>query len=302
MFAVYINDIMDGVTSYVWMRNRENKQGGGVMLLLKKEWTVEGVTYGEGEAEVLSVGIRLQRGGCRNIAPVYVPPKTNSWTEELYKKLEDTLDCLRRLLEEKDKILIMGDFNCKKVSWENWSMEGSEASWGNKVLELVIDNVLTQWVEENTRFRGEDEPSRLDSIITREPDIIEMNYKSPIGKSDHVLIEYILREGGKIIRNEDNRKECFDYNKTNFEQLGKHFEEAQWDTFFEAENVEEKWAIFVRIYNEGVEKWVPGMKKGQKSRGEWYNRKCVDAKQEKEKAWNKWRKNRRMDLWNEYKF
>ncbi len=28
------------------------------MLLLRKEWTVEGVTYGEGEVEVLNVRVR----------------------------------------------------------------------------------------------------------------------------------------------------------------------------------------------------------------------------------------------------
>ncbi len=39
----------------------------------------------------------------------------------------------------------------------------------------------------------------------------------------------------------------------------------------------------------------------KKSREEWYNRKCAEAKQVKEKAWNKWRKNKRIDLWNEYK-
>lgn len=30
-------------------------------------------------------------------------------------------DCLGRLLVKKDKILIKEDFNCEKVSWENWS-------------------------------------------------------------------------------------------------------------------------------------------------------------------------------------
>ncbi len=124
---------------------------------------------------------------------MYVLLKTNAWTEELYKKLKDTMECLRRLLKEKNKILIIGDFKCKEVSWESWSTEGSEASWGKKVLELVIDNFLTQWVKENMRFRGNDKSSRLDLIITREPDIIEeMNYKNPIGMNDHVLIEYIL--------------------------------------------------------------------------------------------------------------
>lgn len=57
--------------------------------------------------------------------------------EELYKKkLEDTMDCLRRLMEVKDKILTKGDFNCKEMSRVTWS---TDASRGNKVLELVID-------------------------------------------------------------------------------------------------------------------------------------------------------------------
>ncbi len=144
----------------------------------------------------------------KHCSSVCSPPKTNEWTEELYKKkLENAIECLRRLLKEKDKILIIGDFNCKEVSWESWSAEGSEASSGSKVselgmvLELVTVNFLTQWMKENTRFRGYDEPSRLDLIITRESDIVEeMNYKSCIGKSTHILIDYILLEGVKKSR------------------------------------------------------------------------------------------------------
>ncbi len=83
-----------------------------------------------------------------------------------------------------------------------------------------MDNFLTQWVEENMRYRGNDEPSRLDLIITREPDIIEaLKYGSPIGKSDHVLIECLVREGGRNIKNEDYRKEWLNFNKVNFDKL-----------------------------------------------------------------------------------
>ena len=287
----------------IWTRNRENKKGGGVMLLLRKEWAVDGVSYGEGEAEVLNVKVKMQRGGHRNVVVVYAPPKTNSWTEELFKrKLEETRECLRGLLRMNEKILIMGDLNCKEVSWENWSTEGSDESWGSKVLELATENFLTQWVEENTRFRGNEVPSRLDLIFTKEPDIIEkMIYKSPIGKSDHVLIEYILREGGKGKKNEDYKKEWYNFNRANFEQLKKYFEEAQWNGFFETDDIEEKWAFLLRTYNEGVEKWVPKMKMDRNSKEEWYNRKCEEAWKVKERAWNKWRKNRREDLWNEYK-
>ncbi len=83
-------------------------------------------------------------------------------------------------------------------------------------------------------------------------------------------------------------------------QLQKHFEEVQWDNINTVDSVEGKWTTFLNIYNEGVEKWVPRKKISTKAKEEWYNKKCEEAKQE-EKAWNKWRKNRRRDLWTEYK-
>ncbi len=66
----------------------------------------------------------------------------------------------------------------------------------------------------------EDEPSRLDLIFTKELLIMDgVKYKSPIGKCDHVLIECILKEEGLNERNEEHRKEWFNYNKTDVLQL-----------------------------------------------------------------------------------
>ncbi len=64
-------------------------------------------------------------------------------------------------------MLIMGDFNCKEVTWETWTTEGSNDSWGSRLLDWAMENTLTQWVENNTRFMGEDEPFRLDLIFTK---------------------------------------------------------------------------------------------------------------------------------------
>lgn len=65
------------------------------------------------------------------------------------------------------------------------------------------------------------------------------------------------------VKNEDYRKEWSNFNKPNFEQLKKHFEEVQWDSFFEVDNVEGKRDTFLRIYK-GMEKWVTRMKTDQK--------------------------------------
>ena len=62
----------------VWTRNRTNKQGGGVMFMIKKNGTVE-VVFGKGLAEILKVRIQETSGGNRDLAVVYVPPKTGAW-------------------------------------------------------------------------------------------------------------------------------------------------------------------------------------------------------------------------------
>ncbi len=62
-----------------------------------------------------------------------------------------------------------------------------------------------------------------------------------------------------------------------------------------------KWEIFLRIYDEGMEKWVSKMKITQESKEEWYNKICAEAKEVKERAWNRWRRNKRSDIWNEFK-
>ena len=57
------------------------------------------------------------------------------------------------------------------------------------MLQLAMNNLLKQWVSENTRYRGDDEPTRLDLVFSKEPQEMKVDYQSPVGKSDHVLLE-----------------------------------------------------------------------------------------------------------------
>ncbi len=55
---------------------------------------------------------------------------------------------------------------------------------------------MTQWIGENTRFGGNEEASRLDLVFTKEMDIIDgIIYQCPLGKSDHLLIEFSIGSG-----------------------------------------------------------------------------------------------------------
>ncbi|MPC14615.1 ATPase family AAA domain-containing protein 1-A [Portunus trituberculatus] len=76
--------------------------------------------------------------------------------------------------------------------------------WSEKVLQLTMVNVMDQWVEESTRYRGEEEPSLLDLVFTKKPEPLPIiQYLSQMGRSDHA--QEVMRRLGikeKISLNE----------------------------------------------------------------------------------------------------
>ena len=81
----------------------------------------------------------------------------------------------------------MRDFDCREVNWETFE-SGGENAWGNRLLRLTMNNTMVQWITENTRFRGEDKPSRLDLLFTKGINLeTDINYECPFGRSDHVV-------------------------------------------------------------------------------------------------------------------
>ncbi len=83
-----------------------------------------------------------------------------------------------------------------------------------------------QCVKESTRLQGNKEPVRLDLAFTKELEIVEdMTYQSPLGKSDHMLIEFKL--GVEDIKEgEDHKEGTLNFSKTNFVGIKKYFERA----------------------------------------------------------------------------
>ncbi len=52
---------------------------------------------------------------------VYVPPKMKPWSAEDYgKMLMDTSEHMKSLIAKSDNIILIGDFKCKEVCWEDW--------------------------------------------------------------------------------------------------------------------------------------------------------------------------------------
>ena len=54
---------------------------------------------------------------------------------------------------------------------------------------MLQDNLLTQHVTNPTRARGKDCPSVLDLVIANDDFVDDIIYLSPLGKSDHTVLE-----------------------------------------------------------------------------------------------------------------
>ncbi|MPC60004.1 hypothetical protein E2C01_054039 [Portunus trituberculatus] len=64
--------------------------------------------------------------------------------------------------------------------------------WSKEVLQL---NTMAQWVEESTRYTGEEEPSLLELVFTKKPELPpSIQYLSAMGRSDHVTLELEIQE------------------------------------------------------------------------------------------------------------
>ena len=89
-------------------------------------------------------------------------------------------------------ILITGDFNLRDIDWSTSESRVGDIT-STAFIECVNDCYLTQHVTENTRFREGNLPSLLDLLLTNEEGMIDnIEYMHPLGKSDHIMMNFVL--------------------------------------------------------------------------------------------------------------
>ena len=66
-------------------------------------------------------------------------------------------------LDNKNKLLLVGDFNWPNIEWSSWSSPNSLGP-ETKILDTLRKNFLLQHINKPTRARGNDEPHILDLV------------------------------------------------------------------------------------------------------------------------------------------
>ena len=89
-------------------------------------------------------------------------------------------------------VVITGDFNLPDINWKHWTTKSVKPSNLNfKFVECLRDTFMFQHVLNPTRGRDTTNTNLLDLILSNKEDNIgEIEYLSPLGKSDHCVITF----------------------------------------------------------------------------------------------------------------
>ena len=152
---------------------------------------------------------------------IYKNPNTNVENEEeLFKLIERISD------HKAPHKAILGDFNYPKIDWHTWTTSKSMHSGSFRFIEAVRDSYMCQHITEPTRIRVNETPTTLDLILTeRENDIYGLDYDSPLGKSDHVCVNFKLAYQHQLTL---KPRRIYLYTKGRYEDMKAELSEVDW--------------------------------------------------------------------------
>ena len=257
-------------------------RGGGILVYAKKEitcWREEGACEFN---QRVSVRIRLDKKSEMGMHCIYRSPNSSRQNDEALCRWIESL--------EENKMLI-GDFNLPGIRWE----EGRSDAKGREFHRTCNDKFLEQHVKEATHING----NRLDLVLTDGGDKVrEIVMDGRLDRSDHEIVVV------KMARN--NESQSMDRRYRNFRGAKYGGARAKiagidWDKELEGKNVEEMWKEIKETLEMVIEENVPWRKIQEKVKPKWYNKEVERLIRSKRKAWNQWKKTKKVEDKEEYK-
>lgn len=240
--------VIDG---YNFVRHdRENKEGGGVAVYLKKSLNYKVIATSQAIycKKPEFIVLEISQGWKLLLCIVYRPPKTG-YISELF-------DVISSLLPVYNNVLILGDFNTDLNSNRNFYDK-------NELLNLV-GNLNLSILRMEPTYHLPTSDSLLDIIISNDEQRIRTYGQIPVsGVSYHDLIFVELNLKSKLVENRDFIT-IRDYKNLDVESLRQDCSLLRWDDVFSCNNINRKIDLFLSKISRLFSKHIPERKISKK--------------------------------------
>ena len=155
--------------------NNRNTEGGGVLIGIKEEIAGVSIEVKRESESHEAIWIKIDNGRIKvRIGVVYAPQENKCRNKELEKMYEKITEEVKKAEENGEKLLIMGDFNCKiGDAIKNNKEEVSRG--GKELLKMIKDNKLSV-LNNHIRCKGKwtrsqnEKKSVIDYVLIKEED------------------------------------------------------------------------------------------------------------------------------------
>ena len=283
-------------TGYTTYRKDRNAAGGGILLAIKDDFPSELVDLKDVEDEIL--WMKISHDKRKNIyAGVFYRQPTTSIDQ--LESLGKSLDIISDLTKNNpiNTILLGGDFNCKDINWENYTvLPGSDQKAANsKLLEVLAENDLSQHQCEPNKLKN-----ILDLFCTNAPGLVK-NMSTIPGISGHAI-----PVGDRAIRAQPNRKaprHVYQFKKAKWEDIREHLLTIC-NSFLEqytSRSIEDNWNEFKGTLLKLMEKYVPSRTTRRRQNLPWWNQHLECLVRWKQRRYNKAKKSSSPTAWAKYR-
>ena len=268
----------------------------GLIIYVKSKFNYEVLANPTNFREALIVDIVLSLGNKLSIVLVYRSPSSSN---ENCNELNLLLNILGPSIS--DNWIILGDFNYKKIDWDNLEFGSSKLnSYEEQFVTTVMDNFLQQHVNQPTRVREGQRDSLLDLVLTRDENIIsDIEYLEPLGKSDHSVLLVKINKQVDLGDVGPNTKLCL--NAGDYDAMRRSLGTQVWFNNFSCKDLDQNWNYFKSVLQNESLLHIPTKNVRGAQKPPWMNAKAFGFYKTKKRLWMKYRFTKTEEAFSSYK-
>ena len=243
--------IIPGFASYC------NHDGRGVALFIKE--SLDYVILNEFDdihSPSLVCKVKLPNNENTIFALCYRSPNSSDTMNENVNALIDNIN----KKHNKDKVIILGDFNFPEIDWDRELCDKNENHKASKFLSCIHKNYLHQHVKKPTHHRGIQNPTLIDLIISNEEDLVQnLTHHPPLGNSHHSILTFSVDVQPQREKPTPSVPKS-QFHKGDYDSMRRYLtkDEKEWDDLLKDEQSLDEWeATIISKIEEASEIYIP---------------------------------------------